>query len=167
MGTDVKTLMLLLADPQSQNSYSYARDNPIGSSDPGGKSWWTGVQGFAAHAAAAMAVGVVFGAAATAVIATLPFSATALTVMAVAGGLGVAASTANSWMTTSRAYNSGAISADQRDAQWGGALGDVVGGFVGGGIGSKIVSRSIGGSAVQSIESIKNNLGKSEFYIPN
>jgi len=37
MGTDDKRTMVLLLDSQSQNSYSYARDNPIILKDPGGE----------------------------------------------------------------------------------------------------------------------------------
>jgi len=103
MGTSKVDLLLLLSDPQSQNSYGYGRDNPISSSDPTGKSWWTGFQGFAVGAVTALAVGVAVSAA----IATLPISGPALAVMAVAGGLGTVAAVADSVMTTNRAHTSG------------------------------------------------------------
>ena len=32
----------ILSDPQSQNSYSWARDNPIINKDPNGRFWWVG-----------------------------------------------------------------------------------------------------------------------------
>ena len=40
MGTDRNMLLMLLLDPQSQNSYTYARNNPIVLKDASGKCIW-------------------------------------------------------------------------------------------------------------------------------
>ncbi len=49
MGTDAKMLNQLLTDPQLQNSYSYARDNPITLKDADGKFAFSDLAGYALH----------------------------------------------------------------------------------------------------------------------
>ncbi len=54
----------VLSNPQAQNSYSYAGNNPITNKDPGGRFWWVGFynwSGYEGLSGAAMKAGEVFG----------------------------------------------------------------------------------------------------------
>jgi RHS repeat-associated protein len=110
----------LLTDPQQLNFYSYGRDNPMTNSDPDGKSTQTFIAG--------AVTGILYGAGAALVIASLPVSAPVL------GGLAIIGTAAAGYGTYANysAYQNGQISKDQFDYNSGSLLGGVgVAGFAG------------------------------------
>ena len=102
-----------LADPQNQNSYAYARNNPIILSDPSGKSWTTFGQGVGESLVATL---IIAGA-----IAAIPVAIPA----AVVTGLAIVGTGAAMYGTYQnyQSYNSGQISKDQFDYNSGALLG--------------------------------------------
>ncbi|MBI2627735.1 RHS repeat-associated core domain-containing protein [Candidatus Nomurabacteria bacterium] len=105
-----------LTDPQSQNSYSYAGNNPITLSDPDGRSWLTGAQGFSTYLVASALITVAILSAPV----TIPVAA--ITTVATIGLGAVGYGTYSNY----QAYTNGQISKDQFDYNAGALLGGTI-----------------------------------------
>ncbi len=141
-----------LADPQSLNSYAYARNNPLVNIDPDGRSVKTFLQG--------VGTGIVGAVVVTAVIASAPvtISAAVLTGAAVVGIGLIGYSTYENY----KAYTNGSITKDQFDynagSLFGGLLAPAKIGKLGG---TAEVGSRIGKESVSPIDYYRPKLWKS------
>ena len=152
-----------LADPQSLNSYAYARNNPLKYIDPNGESFQSFADAALQHAPGAImkATGAALAAVALTALSAPAAAAIGLTALGIETGRMFADSAhaasdlinsrGGTWVTDTSAYRQ--MSQDQKDAYWGDVTGGAVetaapyaGAAIGAGLGSKATGLGLGSS---------------------
>jgi len=105
----------LLLDPQSQNSYSYARNNPVNYVDPDGESWKTYFQGVGEQVLHDIPYVIGCAVVSVALVAAGVVSAPALAVFGVGATVYGAGSVVYNSYQTYKAYDNGSIDVDTKD----------------------------------------------------